>query len=100
MKHKYVLNVSCGITEELNCAHHALRVDARHRVCDMYVAVLFATVTNFLLHSGFRQVKPRSRVLSSLGLTLPKFAFANGDDGFLIHSSVNATVSNISAASV
>ena len=50
-------------------------------VCAMWMwQFLSATVANFLLHSGFRQVMLRSRVLSSLGLTLPKLIFDHVDD--------------------
>ena len=62
--------------------------------------LLSVTVANFLLHSAFRQVKPCSRVLSSLGLTLSKLVISHVSDGFLIHSSAAATVLNISTASV
>ena len=56
---------------------------------------LSATVANFLLHSGFRQIKRCSRVMSSFGLTLFKLMFGHVNDGFLIHSSAAATVPNI-----
>ena len=73
----------------------------KHRVSDMHVSVPFScSGVNFLLHFGFMQVKPLSRVLISLELTLPKLVFGHVDDGFLNHSSAAATVSNISAASV
>ena len=61
---------------------------------------LSITVNNFLLHSGFRQVKPHLRFLSSLGFTFPKLVSGHVDGGFLIHSSDAATIPNISAASV
>ena len=61
---------------------------------------LSVTAANFLLHSGFRQVKSRSRVLSSLGFSLPKLIFGHADYGFLIHSFAAANVPNIYAASV
>ena len=48
---------------------------------------LFATVANFLIHSGFRQVKPSSHLMSSLGLTLTKLVSDHVNGGFLIHSS-------------
>ena len=56
-------------------------------------------MANFLLHSGFRQVKPRSRVLSGLGFLLPKLIFGHVDYGFLNHSSAADTFPNIYAAS-
>ena len=61
---------------------------------------LSVTVENFLLHSGFRQVKTRSRVMSSLGLTVPKLVFVHVNDELLIHSSAASAIPNISSASV
>ena len=69
-------------------------------VCEICIwQFLSATVANFLLHSGFRQVKSHSCVLSSLSLTLSKLIFGYVNDGFLVHSSAAGTVLIISAAS-